>query len=76
MDMRRKYVFALLAIGTVLFLFNLGGRDLWEPDETRYAVIAREMRKQGTGFCPISTGRSMQKNLPSPFGWSMCPLSF
>jgi 4-amino-4-deoxy-L-arabinose transferase-like glycosyltransferase len=29
MDMRRKYVFALLAIGTVLFLFNLGGRDLW-----------------------------------------------
>ena len=40
MDMSRKYVFALLAIGTVVDLFNLGGRNLWEPDETRYAVIA------------------------------------
>ena len=46
MDMSRKYVFALLAIGTVVDLFNLGGRNLWEPDETRYAVIAREMKGQ------------------------------
>jgi 4-amino-4-deoxy-L-arabinose transferase-like glycosyltransferase len=46
MDMSRKYVFALLAIGTVVDLFNLGGGNLWEPDETRYAVIAREMKEQ------------------------------
>jgi 4-amino-4-deoxy-L-arabinose transferase-like glycosyltransferase len=52
MDMRRKYLFALLVVGTAVFIFNLGGRDLWEPDETRYAVIAREMRETGNWILP------------------------
>jgi 4-amino-4-deoxy-L-arabinose transferase-like glycosyltransferase len=67
MDMRRKYVFALLAIGTVLFLFNLGGRDLWEPDETRYAVIAREMRETGNWILPHLNGEVYAEKPPLSF---------
>jgi hypothetical protein len=46
-ETKTKYILILLATGTFIFLFNLGGRDLWEPDETRYAVIAREMVQNG-----------------------------
>ena len=67
MDMRRKYVFALLAIGTVLFLFNLGGRDLWEPDETRYAVIAREMKETGNWILPHLNGEIYAEKPPLSF---------
>jgi 4-amino-4-deoxy-L-arabinose transferase-like glycosyltransferase len=67
MDMRRKYVFALLAIGTVLFLFNLGGRDLWEPDETRYAVIAREMKETGNWILPHLNGEVYAEKPPLSF---------
>jgi 4-amino-4-deoxy-L-arabinose transferase-like glycosyltransferase len=38
--------------GLLIFFFNLGGRDLWDPDETRYAVVAREMRETGQWILP------------------------
>lgn len=38
-----KYVFLIIAIGTVLYLSLLGLRGLCEPDEGRYAEISREM---------------------------------
>jgi 4-amino-4-deoxy-L-arabinose transferase-like glycosyltransferase len=45
--MRTKYLFILLAMGALLFLFRIGGRDLWEPDETQYAIVAQEMKETG-----------------------------
>lgn len=42
-DFRRSLV-VLVAACAVLFGIGLGGRDLWAPDEPRYAAIAEELR--------------------------------
>ena len=34
---------ALAALALTVFFFHLGTYGLWEPDEARYAEIAREM---------------------------------
>ena len=67
MGAKRKYLFAVLAIGMVLFIFNLGGRDLWEPDETRYAVIAREMKETGNWILPHLNGEVYAEKPPLSF---------
>ena len=68
MEERTKYLLIILAVGTLLFLFNLGGRDLWEPDETRYAVIAREMRETGSWILP-HINREVYAEKPPLFFW-------
>ncbi len=68
MEVRTRYLFIILGIGTLLFLFNLGGRDLWEPDETRYAVIAREMRETGDWILPHLNGK-IHAEKPPLFFW-------
>ncbi|BBO16409.1 glycosyltransferase [Candidatus Brocadia pituitae] len=35
-----------------LFLFNTGKRDLWAPDEPRYAQVSKEMRDTGNFVVP------------------------
>ena len=43
---RRWMIFAIigcLLFSGTLFFANLGKRDMWSPDESRYAEIAREM---------------------------------
>jgi len=67
MDVRKKYILALFAIGMLLFIFNLGGRDLWEPDETRYAVIAREMKETGSWILPHLNGEVYAEKPPLSF---------
>jgi 4-amino-4-deoxy-L-arabinose transferase-like glycosyltransferase len=56
MNVRKKYISALLVIGTLVFFLNLGGRDLWDPDETRYGVVAREMKETGQWILPHLNG--------------------
>jgi 4-amino-4-deoxy-L-arabinose transferase-like glycosyltransferase len=68
MEVRTRYLFVILTVGTLLFLFNLGGRDLWEPDETRYAVIAREMRETGNWVLPHLNGEIYAEK-PPLFFW-------
>jgi len=68
MDRRQVYFFIIFGIGILLFLFNLGGRDLWEPDETRYAVVAREMRETGDWIIPHLNG-AIYPEKPPLFFW-------
>jgi 4-amino-4-deoxy-L-arabinose transferase-like glycosyltransferase len=68
MDATRRFVPAAAIIGIALFFFNLGGRDLWEPDETRYAVIAREMKETGNWILPHLNGEVYAEK-PPLFFW-------
>ena len=68
MEVRTRYLLIILAVGTLLFLFNLGGRDLWEPDESRYAVVAREMRETGNWILPHLNGEIYAEK-PPLFFW-------
>jgi len=46
------FLIVLLIFGSILFLFNLGGWDLWNPDEPRYAQIAKEMSSRNNWLVP------------------------
>jgi 4-amino-4-deoxy-L-arabinose transferase-like glycosyltransferase len=43
---------AVAALATLVFFFHLGTYGLWEPDEARYAEIAREMLVTGHFVVP------------------------
>lgn len=68
LDSKKLYLAILLSVGTLIFLFNLGGRDLWDPDETRYAVVAREMRESGNWILPQLNGKIYAEK-PPLFFW-------
>jgi len=67
-ELRKFLLIVLTSLGAFIFLFNLGGRDLWEPDETRYAVIAREMEETGNWFLP-HLNREIYAEKPPLFFW-------
>lgn len=67
-NLKKFYIVILLSVGTFIFLFNLGQRDLWDPDETRYAVVAREMRQTGNWILPHLNGRIYAEK-PPLFFW-------
>jgi 4-amino-4-deoxy-L-arabinose transferase len=48
----RRDTLLLILAGTLLFLPGLGSRDLWNPDEPRYAEVAREMLLTGEYLVP------------------------
>jgi 4-amino-4-deoxy-L-arabinose transferase-like glycosyltransferase len=68
MEERGRYLLIILVIGALLFLFKIGERDLWEPDETRYAVVAREMRETGDWVVPHLNG-TIYAEKPPLFFW-------
>ena len=68
MEARTKYLSLILIIGSLTFLFDLGGRDLWEPDETRYATIAREMVQSRNWILPHLNGQIYAEK-PPLFFW-------
>jgi 4-amino-4-deoxy-L-arabinose transferase-like glycosyltransferase len=67
-----KLLLALLALA--VFLPGIGARDLWNPDEPRYAQVAREMRDGGHWFVPHLNGRVYAEKPPLLF-WSIAAVS-
>lgn len=55
----------LLAIlAGLLFLPRLGVRDLWPPDEARFALIAEDMVRGGSWIAPNHLGRTYAEKPP------------
>jgi 4-amino-4-deoxy-L-arabinose transferase-like glycosyltransferase len=65
----------LLVLGLLLFLPGIGGRDLWNPDEPRYAEVAREMRLTGDYLVPHLNGMIYAEKPPLLF-WMIAASSF
>lgn len=77
MDLHRRFapllrherlLVALLALA--LFLPGIGARDLWNPDEPRYAQVAREMLASGEFLVPHLNGRIYSEKPPLQF-WAI-----
>lgn len=66
----RRDLLILALLGALLFLPGLGRRDVWNPDEARYAEVAREMRLLGTWAVPHLNGQVYTQKPPLLF-WSI-----
>lgn len=68
MTRRDPWIAALLT--AVLFFPGLGLRDLWNPDEARYAEVAREMAQTGSWTVPRLNGE-VYSHKPPLFFWTI-----
>jgi 4-amino-4-deoxy-L-arabinose transferase-like glycosyltransferase len=66
----RRDLLILALLGAVLFLPALGCRDVWNPDEARYAEVAREMQQGGFWAVPHLNGHVYAEK-PPLFFWSI-----
>jgi len=66
----QKWVQLLLLLGfcLILFFLNLGRWDLWNPDEPRYAQVAREMVQRGDWILMHFNGKTYADK-PPLFFW-------
>ncbi|MDX9973777.1 MAG: glycosyltransferase family 39 protein [FCB group bacterium] len=75
MASRERIGFILLLLLTAaLFLVNLGGYDLWPPDEPRFAEIAREMKLSGDPIV-LHVNNEFYKEKPPLLFWSIVAAS-
>lgn len=63
-----RHIFLLLGMCLFLFFFRIGGRDLWNPDEPRYAQVAREMLETGDWIVP-HLNEDVYKEKPPLYFW-------
>lgn len=54
---RRRDLLLLALAAALVFLPGIASRDLWNPDEPRYAEVAREMVLTGEWFVPHLNGQ-------------------
>jgi len=61
---RLLLVIVMISLVFLLFFFGLSKRDLWDPDEGRYAEIAREMIESGDYITPNLNYEDYNKKPP------------
>ena len=71
----RNTALALTLFALVFLSLNIGGYDLWAPDEPRYAQVAREMLHSGNWFTPFINGEPYLEKPPA-FFWSIAAASW
>jgi 4-amino-4-deoxy-L-arabinose transferase-like glycosyltransferase len=71
----RKDLALLALLGALLSLPVLGSRDLWNPDEARYAEVAREMRLESSWAIPRLNGEVYTQKPPLLF-WLIIASSY
>ncbi|MCB7128984.1 MAG: glycosyltransferase family 39 protein, partial [Candidatus Brocadiales bacterium] len=64
----------LVVFSLIMFFLNLGGRDLWAPDEGQYAQISQEMIETGEWIIPHLNGTPTAQKPPF-FNWAVSVLS-
>ncbi|HYU30688.1 MAG TPA: glycosyltransferase family 39 protein [Thermoanaerobaculia bacterium] len=64
MNTLRRDLLILTALAVLLFFPGLGRRDLWNPDEARYAEVAREMRQSHSWALPRLNGQTYTQKPP------------
>ena len=63
-------VAVLVALGMVLFLWRLGGHDLWPTDEPRFGQVAREMWER-RDHVVLSLNNHLYTEKPPLFFWAV-----
>ena len=58
------HVVIIILLGVLLYCYNISGWDLWNPDEPRYAQVAREMAETGTWMLPHLNGNVYHEKPP------------
>lgn len=74
-ELRDRGALLVLLASAALFLPGLGNHDLWNPDEPRYAQVAKEMRQSGEYLVPQLNGEIYSQK-PPLFFWSIVATSF
>jgi 4-amino-4-deoxy-L-arabinose transferase-like glycosyltransferase len=64
------YLLIIVVLGSILFFCNLGGRDFWNPDEPRYAEVAKEMLL-GEGWLVPHLNNAVYLEKPPLFFWTI-----
>jgi 4-amino-4-deoxy-L-arabinose transferase-like glycosyltransferase len=71
----RRDLLLLALAAAIAFLPGLGRRDVWNPDEARYAEVAREMRDAGSWALPRLNG-AVYTQKPPLFFWLIDTAAF
>ena len=71
----RWFVSALLLVATVVYAIPLGERALWNQDEARVALLARDTLRYGVHL-PVKVRGEAYLNKPPLFFWSVALVSW
>lgn len=72
----RVQIFVLLAFCVLLFILGVGRWDLWDPDEPRYAQVAKEMVTNSGDWILMHLNGKVYSAKPPLFFWMVALSSY